>query len=199
MHIKWFTVTLPILFSLVASCVSTPPPKPKPVKERVAAKYNEIRNKRYVVFIEEESGVRSKTARIVEARIRSTMTRKGLTVVDFHQSSVANYLRADGRITDSFAKSVASTADLIIAGRIDVENIDDADINGGKDGTYRSRITSSLAITESNSAIEKARLEEVEVQELAKTHKSATKHAAKSLGTALGEAVIGKLLYVYKD
>jgi len=187
---------LPIAFLTFAfaSC-ATPPAPVAVVKENQNPKYEKLRaGLRYVIYIADSEQKHTEAAIEIENRIKTDLSSKGLVLVDFDQNSLANILRANGQVTEGQAKLVSSAADLIITGRYRAEALKDTNINKG--GVFRSRLRLSLAVTESNSAIEKGRFQD-ECDELASSEESALMHAAIACGDKVSPKLVEKLLYIY--
>lgn len=163
--------------------------------ENRSSKYDSLRGKRYVVYVADSKNAHTEAAVQIENRIKSALSDRGLLVVDFDQTSLANILKNDGSIAEGQAKRIASNADLIVTGRFSEDHLVDEAIN--KAGNYRSRLRASFAITETGTSIEKGRFEE-EAQELANSYDSAAVHSGIVLGKKAGDRIVEKLLYVYE-
>lgn len=180
---------LTVLASLLifSGCASAP--------ENKSARYDNLRGKRYVIYVANEKNQHIEAAIQIENRIKAVLADKGLLVVDFDPTSLSNFLKNDGSVGEGQAKRVASNADLIVTGRFTEEQMKDENIN--KTGTFRTRIRTSFAITETVSAIERGRIEE-EQQEMANSFESAGQHAAIAIGKRVGALIVDKLLYIYQ-
>ena len=185
-------IILMLFFPIAFSCAT---PQQTEIKENVNPKYETLRNgSRYVIYVADDKINHTEAAIEIENRIKEYVGDRGLVLVDFDQTSLANILRNNGQITEGQAKLVSSAADLIITGRYRNEDLKDDNIN--KAGTYRSRIRLSIAVTESNSAIEKGRFQET-CEEIASSFESATIHAGVTCGDKVAKKVMEKLLYIY--
>lgn len=180
----------------IGSCASTGKQEETTIKASKDPKYNSLnQGTRYVIYVANKDAVQTDASTEIEDRIKESLSEKGMVLVAFDQNELANILRNDGKVSESQAKLVSSAADIIVTGRYREERLEDKAINAS--GTFRTRIRLSVAVTESNSAIERGRFQET-CEELANSFELAATHAAVTCGDKVALRVVDKLLYIYE-